>query len=55
MSYERGLILAQLSRIVLRFAGMLEHVVKHFDQNDEVFAFGAKDASGNETSRPSLQ
>ena len=55
MRYERGLILAQLSRIVRRFAGMLEHVVKHFDQNDEVFAFGAKDASGNETSRPSLQ
>jgi hypothetical protein len=55
MSYARGLILAQLSRIVSRFAGMLDHVVSHFDKNDEVFAFGNKDATATETSHPPLQ
>lgn len=55
VSYERGLILAQFSRIVMRFAGMLEHVVKNFDENDLIFAFGAKDESSSDAPRPSLQ
>lgn len=55
MSYARGLILAQLSRVVRRFAGMLDHVVSHYDKNDEVFAFGKKDTTAAEAPHPSLQ
>ena len=55
MSYARGLILAQLSRIINRFAGMLDHVVSHFDKNDAVFAFGNKESATVETAPPSLQ
>lgn len=55
MSYSRGLILAQLSRIVRRFTGMLDHVVSTYDKNDDVFAFGNKETAATETPSPSLQ
>lgn len=40
MSYERGLILGQLSRVTLRFSDLLGHVVDKFDTNGEVFELG---------------
>lgn len=43
MIYERGLIMAQFSRIVRRFGGVLEHVLDNFDQDDEVFYFDSKE------------
>ncbi|MBT9498268.1 MAG: YbjN domain-containing protein [Zoogloea sp.] len=49
MTYERGLILAQFSRIVRRFSGMLDHVVENFDQDDQVFAFTPKESEEAET------
>lgn len=55
MSYARGLILAQLSRILRRFAGMLDHVVSTYDKNDDVFAFGNSEPAASETPHPSLQ
>ncbi len=55
MSYARGLILAQLSRILRRFAGMLDHVVSTYDKNDEVFAFGNSEPAASETPHPLLQ
>ncbi len=55
MSYARGLILAQLSRILRRFAGMLDHVVSTYDKNDDVFAFGNQESATAEAPHPSLQ
>lgn len=45
MSYERGLILAQFARIVRRFGSMIEHVVDHFDKDEEVFAFASEETA----------
>lgn len=39
MSFEQGLICGQFMRIVRRFAGMLDHVVEKFDQDQEIFVF----------------
>lgn len=43
MIYERGLVLAQFSRILRRFGGVLEHVVDDFNQNNQVFSFEPKE------------
>jgi hypothetical protein len=39
MSYERGLILGQFSRLVRRFSGMLEYVLGEYDPDKAVFDF----------------
>lgn len=55
MSYAWGLILAQLSRFVRRFDGLLDHVVSHYDKGDEMFAFGNQGAATSEAPSTSLQ
>ena len=39
MMYERGLIVAQFTRVLRRFPSMLDHVVDHYGQEGAVFNF----------------
>lgn len=39
MLYERGLMLAQLTRMLKRFSSLVDYVVVHYDENGEVFPF----------------
>lgn len=54
MSYERGLILAQLARIVRRFGSLLEHVMDTYD-GDRVFALSPKSEVTVTEPRPTIQ
>ena len=55
MTYERGLVLAQLTRIVQRFSGMLNHVVDHFDADQVIFDFDRYSQPAGDTSPALLQ
>lgn len=55
VSYERGLNLAQFSRVVGRFSGVIEHVVDKFDAKNEVFAFPASSDAESCEEQPTLQ
>ena len=53
MTFERGLILAQLTRIVLRFGSMLDHVLRRYDPEGSIFDFGEGNSLSEQPSLPS--
>lgn len=55
MTYERGLLLAQLTRIIQRFSGMLNHVVEHFDADKVIFDFSRCSQRADNSSPAVLQ
>ena len=45
ITYETGLILRQFMRIIHRFSGMLDYLVREYDKEEDIFEFKTKEDS----------